>query len=1349
MKKNHYLSRISGLLFALLFTFSAQVGKAQMTVVIGDNNGSNCTTCYPCPIQDFYYASRAQFLYTAAELAAVGVTPGGHIDSIGWIVESTIFSGHLQEGYSIALLNTSISTLDMFSWETGATTVYGPINYSYVSGYAGNVMFPTTAFTYTGGNLIVEVCGGFSSGGFVDNPMCQWTTGLPFNGSHQWIQDVANGCGNPLFDNSAIPENRPRLIMTYTCPAGVITAAFNTSNNNPPINTPVSFTDQSSNNTIGWHWDFGDGDTSILQNPSHTYTTAGTYYITMNAIGCSSSDVAYDTVVVQSEPIALVTPDSLSATLACGDSITFQLTVSNTGTGDLVYGTSGASNSQVRMLALTYGADMFSEYPSTIASINTYFTNYVLTDTNATDPAVISNLLVGNNVLLLPEPESGSIATYNSWAYAINSFLLTGGTVIQCGASNAMDTALFTTGLWTSTGYNVIDIGTSGPMLTVDSITPLTTGLSGNTIIAPTACYLNEFANTDKRTVVSYQGHDAVCYRKVGGGKVIFIAFDYYGPNNDSRRIIANAVEWGGESGLPSWITTDVNTDTVTPSGSNILNVTFHASGLPSGTYYGILGISTNDPNNPYVAVSCTLTVTGGPIVSLSDSCVDFGTIMENTVQQETFSLINSGCDSMFVTGITAGMPEYNITGIPSMLLPGASAQVTVTFSPTAVGIYNSSITIQNSAGDTTFCLNGSAGPAPVINTVTSVSNQINSCTGTTTSDFDIENTGGSDLNYTITGFTSWAQLSSTSGTVAAAGTETITVTFDATGLNDGTYTTNLSVSTNDPVTPVVLIGLSLTVDGDPVVAMSVTCVNFAPIFEGATSQQTFTITNDGCDTLDVTGLIPSLPEYTVSAAPGLINPGASATITVTFNPLIAGIYNGTLDIQNSDVDTTICLTGEGLIAPHISPNTSTTYSHDVAACNGIDSTTCTIYNTGGSNLYFNITGIPSWATFSTTNDTVAANDSIVITVVMSSGTFSAGTQTTTFNVNSNDPVTPIVNHTLSMQVGTNPCFTAQGSIDPCTGIGTFTTTVIVNAPTSWTWDFGDGGTGNTANPIHQFNEPNGTVIDVQVIGCTGGGCDTEYVQLTMPLVIGPAAAACLPQTTDASTGGSLGIGIVLVQLESINNTSQNSSAGYQNFTCTDTTTLTEGMSYTWVVNTGQTYEETVKGYVDFNNDGAFDQATELIFEDSAEVFNHTGTTASMPLFTVLGTALRMRVQSEYSGNPEPDGCIDLLYGQTEDYAVFMQAGVAVKDLATATAFTVYPNPFNKSTSIEYHLNSSQTVTVEIFNAVGERVETFAASEIQGAGKHTYQFNGTSTGIYTVKLTVGESSTIQKLVKMQ
>jgi gliding motility-associated-like protein len=62
----------------------------------------------------------------------------------------------------------------------------------------------------------------------------------------------------------------------------------------PPLT--VQFTDASTSNppgnVTGWSWDFGDGQTSTAQNPQHTYTTAGTFNVTLTAMGpggCSNS----------------------------------------------------------------------------------------------------------------------------------------------------------------------------------------------------------------------------------------------------------------------------------------------------------------------------------------------------------------------------------------------------------------------------------------------------------------------------------------------------------------------------------------------------------------------------------------------------------------------------------------------------------------------------------------------------------------------------------------------------------------------------------------------------------------------------------------------------------------------------------------------------------------------------------------------------------------------------------------------------------------------------------------------------------------------------------------------------
>src|SRR5678815_2743955 len=53
----------------------------------------------------------------------------------------------------------------------------------------------------------------------------------------------------------------------------------------------VSFTDASPN-SIQWFWDFGDGGSSILKNPSHTYSANGSYsvcLITSNECGYSDT----------------------------------------------------------------------------------------------------------------------------------------------------------------------------------------------------------------------------------------------------------------------------------------------------------------------------------------------------------------------------------------------------------------------------------------------------------------------------------------------------------------------------------------------------------------------------------------------------------------------------------------------------------------------------------------------------------------------------------------------------------------------------------------------------------------------------------------------------------------------------------------------------------------------------------------------------------------------------------------------------------------------------------------------------------------------------------------------------
>jgi len=52
----------------------------------------------------------------------------------------------------------------------------------------------------------------------------------------------------------------------------------------------VDFMDTSPKQSLSWHWDFGDGDTSTLSAPTHTYTAGGLYGVQLDVTSADGSD---------------------------------------------------------------------------------------------------------------------------------------------------------------------------------------------------------------------------------------------------------------------------------------------------------------------------------------------------------------------------------------------------------------------------------------------------------------------------------------------------------------------------------------------------------------------------------------------------------------------------------------------------------------------------------------------------------------------------------------------------------------------------------------------------------------------------------------------------------------------------------------------------------------------------------------------------------------------------------------------------------------------------------------------------------------------------------------------------
>jgi len=80
-------------------------------------------------------------------------------------------------------------------------------------------------------------------------------------------------------------------------------AAFTFSPLSPQPGQAVHFYDASTDDPNSWDWDFGDGAGAAIQNPIHTYATAGTYTVSLRAHNtCGWSTVHEQPIVVGEEP---------------------------------------------------------------------------------------------------------------------------------------------------------------------------------------------------------------------------------------------------------------------------------------------------------------------------------------------------------------------------------------------------------------------------------------------------------------------------------------------------------------------------------------------------------------------------------------------------------------------------------------------------------------------------------------------------------------------------------------------------------------------------------------------------------------------------------------------------------------------------------------------------------------------------------------------------------------------------------------------------------------------------------------------------------------------------------------
>jgi gliding motility-associated-like protein len=160
---------------------------------------------------------------------------------------------------------------------------------------AGNAQFTNTTTIPDGTLASVSYSWDFGDGNTSaqTSPLHNYSGVGPYN--VQLTATSINGC----------IHDTVRIVNTiYAEPQAVFTGPVEVC-----LGSAANFTDNSTapgSTVTGWSWNFGDGNTSVAQSPSHTYTTAGTYTVTLNvtsAAGCTTvNNIATKTITVNPLP---------------------------------------------------------------------------------------------------------------------------------------------------------------------------------------------------------------------------------------------------------------------------------------------------------------------------------------------------------------------------------------------------------------------------------------------------------------------------------------------------------------------------------------------------------------------------------------------------------------------------------------------------------------------------------------------------------------------------------------------------------------------------------------------------------------------------------------------------------------------------------------------------------------------------------------------------------------------------------------------------------------------------------------------------------------------------------------
>jgi hypothetical protein len=566
-----------------------------------------------------------------------------------------------------------------------------------------------------------------------------------------------------------------------------------------------------------------------------------------------------------------------------------------------------------------------------------------------------------------------------------------------------------------------------------------------------------------------------------------------------------------------------------------------------------------------------------------------------------------------------------------------------------------------------------------------------------------------------------WLSEDPTSGVIPPGGNMTVEIRANTSDLIGGNYLASIDVQSNDPVNPVVGIPFALHLTGIPQIAVSPDSLNFGETYIGYHNSLSLSISSTGTDSL-FGNIFSSDSRFVLLDSVFTIPAGVVKNIEVQFHPLVLATYNAQLTIYSNTASSpvTVSLTGEGVIAPNISTNTSLLEfqgnTGDTLQSNFI------IYNTGGSDL------------------TVTISDEVNNRAPSSESLFGVR-ENMIYEINpdngqviNNFPTPVSANFASGLAFSGEYLFFTDADytqnifvLDPQNG------NIITSYPSQSSYCDGLAYidpylyvSQNYSTTITVLNPLNGNLVKIinaqaPIWGGLDGGGDRLFASDNNTLYeLNPKDGSII--NSFFTVNAIYGIGFTLERLF--------------------TSVTWEGIDE-YDPNTGnfiQTISTT--GYAGLAGGGNRD--ADWLSENPVQVTIVAGDSISISLIIIAPNESGHYSADIILESNDPDSSITKL-----QVVLDLVTGVSEKN-SLPTVYSLmqnYPNPFNPTTTINYDLPNQSNVNLKIYNIVGEEVATLINEE-QNAGRYQIQWDASrlASGIYFYKLRAGSFVETKKMI---